>query len=82
MMTFQIVQDFGDDVKGFAYFDVEENTPLEEIRYKALSAQRADYKDRMKGMVSDKPTENAVLQVRQYGKKVMKNGFRFKIKWR
>ena len=49
MRTFQIIQDFGEGIKGFIYFDVPEGENLEDIESRAIRVQQEDYKNRFCG---------------------------------
>lgn len=84
MKTFQIIQDFGEGIKGFIYFDVPEGESLSAIEEEALKVQREDYKNRFSGWFGKTP-EKKNLKVKEYcGKKhkPLKGGIQFKITWR
>lgn len=82
MKTFQIKQNFGQEIYGFEYFNMPDNAELQEIEKKAVEVQKLDYKNRFSGF-SGKSMEKPTIKVAEYldGKKV-KGGIRFKTKWR
>lgn len=83
MKTFQIKQDFGDQIFGFEYFEMPEEATLPEIEKRAIEVQKLDYKNRFSGF-SGKMMEKKTIKVEETsrnGKKV-KGGIQFKTKWR
>jgi len=83
-MKFQITQNFGHGILGFIYFEAAENSTIEDLKIKALEAQRIDYKKRYSGW-SGKSTELPTIKVKEYDSvknRVVYKGLKFKVKWR
>jgi len=82
MKTFQITQNFGQSIFGWEYFDMPDESKIEEIEKEAIRVQKLSYKNRFSGM-SGKSLERATIVVKEYknGRKP-KGGVQFSTKWR
>lgn len=84
-INFQIEQNWGSGCKGWIYFEATENTPIEELKIIAINECKKDWEriTSFPKLIGQHVPFRPTVSVFQYsnGKKV-KNGIRFKTKWR
>lgn len=85
-MEFQIRQSWGDECYAYEYFEIDENASIEDIKKKAIQVIKDDWKKTKKNYISFCIPEKCkkTIKVSQFNKDigVIKDGIKFKTKWR
>lgn len=84
-MEFQIKESYGDGCYSWCYFKANGTETIDELKKLAVDTMREEYSKQIPSLYfsGQPPLPRPTIEVGEYAKcKLVKNGIRFKTKWR